>query len=324
MRTNVEQSLDSLFEVRNGVASSAVSISPVKDATYDTPYIRPSSSRKGTLAGYVSSLQTKPHIYPRNSIIVSTDGQGSHTYSYVTSFSFVPNSNVAVLLPRKEMTLGEKIYYAHCITRNRYKFSYGRKPKGARLKKIMLPTTVPSYVNGVEITQLDHSSPVSTQPTPELHAAVWKEFAYRDLFDIKKGKRLTKQAMLEGTTPFIGSSDSNNGVTGYVGQPAEHAGNTITVAYDGSVGEAFYQPKPYFALDSVNVLYPRFALNPYIALFLATLIRKEKYRYNYGRKWHLGRMNESVIKLPITENGGPDWQFMEKYIKSLPYSSGVQ
>ena len=26
-----------------------------------------------------------------------------------------------------------------------------------------------------------------------------------------------------------------------------------------------------------------------------------------------------MIKLPITTDGDPDWQFMENYIKALPY-----
>ena len=27
-----------------------------------------------------------------------------------------------------------------------------------------------------------------------------------------------------------------------------------------------------------------------------------------------------IIKLPVDKDGKPDWQFMEDYIKSLPYS----
>ena len=29
---------------------------------------------------------------------------------------------------------------------------------------------------------------------------------------------------------------------------------------------------------------------------------------------------KEIIKLPVDTNGNPDWQYMEKYIKSLPYS----
>lgn len=153
----------------------------------------------------------------------------------------------------------------------------------------------------------------------------WKGFRLSDLFDLKKGKRLTKADQTEGDTPYIGAIDSNNGVSGYIGQPPIHQGGTISVSYNGSVAEAFYQAIPYWATDDVNVLYPKgFKLTAATALFICTLIRMEKYRFNYGRKWHLDRMRESVIKLPVTQTGEPDWGFMESYIKSLPYSSQIQ
>jgi hypothetical protein len=62
------------------------------------------------------------------------------------------------------------------------------------------------------------------------------------------------------------------------------------------------------------------ALNPYIAMFLIPLIKKEKIKFHYGRKWRIERMAKSSIKLPINENNKPDWEFMESYIKGLSYS----
>ncbi len=153
----------------------------------------------------------------------------------------------------------------------------------------------------------------------------WKAFKLSDLFDIKKGKRLTKADQTEGNTPYIGAIDSNNGVSRYIGQRPIHKGGTISVSYNGSVAEAFYQPKPYWATDDVNVLYPKgFILTPASALFVCTVIRMEKYRFNYGRKWHLDRMRDSVIKLPATKSGEPDWESMEGYIKALPYGSQIE
>ena len=152
----------------------------------------------------------------------------------------------------------------------------------------------------------------------------WKEFRLSDLFEIRKGKRLTKANQTEGPTPYIGAIDANNGVSGYIGQRPIHAGSTISVSYNGSVAEAFYQPVPYWATDDVNVLYPKgFDLTPATALFVCTIIRKEKYRFSYGRKWHLDRMRESVIRLPVIPTGEPDWAFMENYMKALPYSSQI-
>jgi hypothetical protein len=149
----------------------------------------------------------------------------------------------------------------------------------------------------------------------------WKYFTYEEVFNIKKGKRLTKEEFVEGNTPFIGAIDSNNGYRDLIGQAPIHKGNTITVNYNGSVGEAFYQPKDFWASDDVNVLYPKFKFNEYIAMFIIPIIKKEKYRFNYGRKWESTRMKKSVIKLPVTKDNKIDTALMENYIKSLPYSS---
>ena len=169
----------------------------------------------------------------------------------------------------------------------------------------------------------------------KLDLSDWKRFYLGRLFDIRKGKRLTAADQEDGDNIYIGAIDSNNGVANHIGQPPIHEGNTISLSYNGSVGEAFYQPEPYWATDDVNALYPKFDdFNQYIGLFMAATIRQEKYRFSYGRKWTLENMKATDICLPIKhkDDGSafidatfrysddgyvPDWQFMEDYIKAL-------
>lgn len=163
----------------------------------------------------------------------------------------------------------------------------------------------------------------------------WKRFAIGRLFDIKKGKRLTGEDQEDGNNIYIGAIDSNNGVANHIGQTPIHKGNTISLSYNGSVGEAFYQPEPYWATDDVNALYSKYkAFNELIGLFIVATIRQEKYRFSYGRKWTLENMKITEISLPVQHNTDgslyidstckysdegyvPDWKFMEDYIKSL-------
>ena len=114
-------------------------------------------------------------------------------------------------------------------------------------------------------------------------------------------------------------------ITAKIGNTAHvHKGNKITISYNGSIAEAFYQAEPFWATDDVNILTLKdYKLNVYIAMFLITLFRMEKYRFNYGRKWDKESMSQSKIKLPTTSGSVPDWQFMENYIKSLPYSKNL-
>jgi hypothetical protein len=149
----------------------------------------------------------------------------------------------------------------------------------------------------------------------------WKFFEFKKIFDIRKGKRLTKADMVNGDIPYIGATESNNGVTARISNDEYlHSANTISVSYNGSIAEAFYQTKDFWATDDVNVLYPKFKLNKEIALFLTTIINREKYRFNYGRKWDKESMETSQIKLPAIKvaNGEyePDWIWIENYIKN--------
>lgn len=145
----------------------------------------------------------------------------------------------------------------------------------------------------------------------------WQPFKLNELFDIEKGNRLTKANMREGETPFIGATAFNNGVTMRVGNEGiRFPGNVLTVCYNGSIGETFYQTVPFLASDDVNVLVPKFEMDCRIALFLATLIKLEGENYAYTDKWDKKVMEESVILLPTLE-GQPDWNFMACFVDKL-------
>jgi Type I restriction modification DNA specificity domain. len=231
---------------------------------------------------------------------------------------------VALLRPLIDMTKPQLLFYCYSILSNRYRFSYGRQANRT-LKNMLVPSLdeLPDYVNQTNTTCYDGcDAPLNHSSAPEMDIGWWKDFRLASLFDIRKGQRLTKASMRPGSVPYIGASDTANGETARIGQRAIHSGGTITVSYNGSVAEAFYQPEPYWATDDVNVLYPKgFDLTPSAALFICTVIRLEKYRFNYGRKWHLDRMKESVIRLPVTDSGKPDLAFMDGFIESLPFSS---
>jgi len=147
--------LSSLFEPLNGIATSGLKrFSEKPDDSY-VPLVRPSYRQSTSIAAYVSKKSVNPKfVFPKGTLYVSTNGQGSHTYAYVSVSEFIPNSDVCVLIPKRNMNLQEKLYYAQCITNNRYKFSYGRKPKGDRLKSIMLPKYPPESITKYDIGQI--------------------------------------------------------------------------------------------------------------------------------------------------------------------------
>lgn len=265
-------------------------------------------------------------IYPAGCITVPL--KGSVLMAHLQPKPCYVAHQIAVLEPfDTSMSYIEKLYYVTCIRNNSFKYNYGRQADKT-LGDIEIPTD-----NEIMLSKANslHYKPLSTANKRKstsyvLYVESWKEFCVGDLFEVKKGKRLTSDEQTDGETPYIGAIDSNNGVANYIGQDAIHAGNTISLSYNGSVGEAFYQPKPFWATDDVNVLYFReengVAFNKYIALFVCAVLRQEKYRYSYGRKWVLESMKSTVIKLP-EKSGKPNWSYMEDYMKSLPYGDRI-
>jgi len=152
----------------------------------------------------------------------------------------------------------------------------------------------------------------------ELNISNWKLFRMEEVFTFSKGKRLTKDNMIYGTTNYIGAISDNNGIRQHISENPTHQGNCITVNYNGSVGEAFYQDKPFWASDDVNVLNLKSQnLNRNIGLFLCTVIKHNKYKFGYGRKWTLEKMKESLLMLPVYDDGSINFEYMDSYISNI-------
>lgn len=280
------------------------------------------SSRKHGVSATVAPLEdVEP--YPAGLITVALGG--NPLASFVQKWPFYTAQNVAVLKPRQKMTFAEKVYACLCISRNRFKYSAFGREANRTLHALEIPDKeeYPSWLTSASRVAEKTASPATPEQIPDIDPTTWKPFRISKLFVLKKGKRLTKANRVPGKTPFIGALDRNNGLVEYIDQPAIHPAGTMTVNYNGigGVAAAFYQPSDYWCSDDVNALYPLFSMTPAIALFIATIIRREKFRFSFGRKWHVERMEQSEIYLPAKDDGSPDFDFMERYVNSLPFSS---
>ena len=171
-------------------------------------------------------------------------------------------------------------------------------------------------------------TPIQIKKSIEIFVNNWRYFDLIELFHITGSKSFTKKQMTEygeGQYPYVVTSSENNGVQGFYNHFTEQA-NVLTID-SATIGSCFYQPLKFSASDHVEKLIPQFDMNVYTAIFLKTIIEFEKFRYGYGRKFAQMRIKQTKIKLPVKHNSErdyePDWQFMEDYIKSLPYSSNL-
>lgn len=180
-----------------------------------------------------------------------------------------------------------------------------------------------SAVMGESGASLENMGKVEKEFHPA-NASDWRQFSIGSLFEIEKGTRLTRATMIEGDTPFIGATLENNGITARIGNTGHiHPGGLMTVAYNGqkATGKAFYQPISFWASDDVNVLYPKFSLTENIALFLAPLFWEAGRPYSFGDKWGKDVMESDYLTLPANASGEPDWDYMDKYMRTIMESA---
>lgn len=169
-----------------------------------------------------------------------------------------------------------------------------------------------------------------TNKNIKLNINNWKLFNLnKEVINLGLGKPLHK-VELEGSfsagrTPYITRTAKNNGTEllldsgGFVKKISK--GNCITIGAEGL--KAFFQENDFLTGNKINILKSK-KINKYNAMFLITILDLQiEEKFSYGRAVVKGRLEEMKIKLPQDKDGNPDWEFMEDYIKSLPYSKNL-
>lgn len=302
--------------------------------TFENPSVN-FISRSAQNNGVSAKVDKISHMdpYPGGCLTIALGG--SIGAAFYHRKPFYTAQNIAVVKFEESVPWLAKLYLCQIIkfeVRNRFR-AFGRE-LNRHIKKdfsVMLPCDEdgnPDWKYMETFMKALKHKPMTTKIEKKrlnLDIGTWGEYRLDELFIFTKGKRLTKEDMIPGGINFLGAISENNGVREKIETNFYWEPNCITVNYNGSVGEAFYQSKPFWASDDVSVLYAKdfWKMNKYIAMFLITVIKANKYRFGYGRKWTMEKMKETVIRLPSQEDGVPDFIYMEKYIKSLPYSDRI-
>jgi hypothetical protein len=92
-------------------------------------------------------LPTGVEVSPAGCLSVALGGNGVLS-TFHQPAPFVCGRDVAVLTPRRSMTVGELLWWSHLIHFNAYRYSYGRQANRT-LAKLLLPSEIPDYVSRV-------------------------------------------------------------------------------------------------------------------------------------------------------------------------------
>jgi hypothetical protein len=314
--------ISDLFEVKYGVNLELINLEECNKQDKNSINFISRTDKNNGISAYVQKLD---EVEPNPPYTISVAGGGSVLATFFQQEPYYSGRDIYILIPKKRFSETEMIFYCYCIRKNKYRYNYGRQANKT-LKGILVPEKIPndwSNLNIKKLNALQKDSILSKEI--KLNTDSWIWFNLIDLFDISASRDSLSEELTEGgKTPYITSSESNNGVTSFFEEKATNKAGTITANRGGSVGYFFYQPVDYMATPvDVRILLPKFKIDSFIGLFMKTILQLEKYRYNYSRKMGTDRLNEFKIKLPADSDNKPDWNFMRNYIKSLPYSSNI-
>lgn len=267
--------------------------------------------------------------------VLTLANSGSVGSTFYQQFEFVASDHVTAL---KSENAGKYAYLflSTVVKRLEEKYSFNREINDTRIKreKLILPVDKEGNPNFqymsdfVKKLELDKAQEVleyiyiyirvKNILEEKVCEISWKDFWIEDICEIKSGVRLTKANQEIGLRPFVGASDSDNGVTAFVSNTNKSLdANVLGVNYNGSVVENFYHPYEAIFSDDVKRLKWKDEMygNKYTYLFLKQMILSQKIKYAYGYKFNGERMKRQKIMLPVTKTGLPDYDYMTSYMK---------
>jgi len=305
-----------LFELRQGNGFELMHIGTAEKS--DVNFVSRTSQNNGVVAQVEKLDDTKP--FKAGNITVALGG--SVLSAFVQQKPFYTAFHIMVLEPKSEMTLAEKLYYCMCIKANAYRYSYGRQANKT-LKDIDLPDNIPAWVNKAKVKPI--STSIAKRNLPHLEIEEWADFKIGDLFRLERCKNSSSGDLLDGDDCYyLGAKKNDNGVMRRVKREDGliTKGNCIVFIGNGqgSVGFTNYMNQDFIGTADLTVGYNE-NLNKFIGMFLVTLLDLERLKYSFGRKWS-ARISDTVIRLPA-KGDNPDWNYMESYIKALPYSDRI-
>ena len=152
----------------------------------------------------------------------------------------------------------------------------------------------------------------------KLRTVKWGEFKYKEVFNrIEQGRRLKKDDQIDGTIPFVMSGTTNSGVVNFISNPvASFPKNAITIDI---FGNTFYRDYAFGAGDDTGVYWNDvIAYSSNAMLFFAVAMQKSMIgKFSYGKKLRSSQSENFTMRLPVTDDGKIDFDFMESFVAEL-------
>lgn len=135
-----------------------------------------------------------------------------------------------------------------------------------------------------------------------------------------KSKGLNHIQKTDNGISYLGATNQNNGVLCFVNSidGLIQKGNCIAFIRngEGSMGYSVYKAENFIATSDMTLGYNKH-LNRYTGTFITTIADRVRGKYNFGYKRSATRLSKEIISLPVDNDGDPDWEYMETYMRNI-------
>lgn len=121
-----------------------------------------------------------------------------------------------------------------------------------------------------------------------------------------------------GKTPAYSSDTSNNGRLGLVDRDPLFSiteKTPVFLIFGDHTKTMDIVHESFCVMDNVKVLSPKYKLSDEMLLYIITEWKKAIPNLGYARHWSVAKNTQ--ISLPVTPDGSPDFDYMERYIKAI-------
>ncbi len=185
-----------------------------------------------------------------------------------------------------------------------------------------------AYLIKIDRATYGGNQPSIPEFTPLSPDSGWREFVAEEIFTLERGHFHSISDLDPGDYVTISRISTDNGFVGLYDMPdeaREWTSGTITVST--VTGDAFAQPVPFIATDNVVMCSPKPEFNgfsPASLMFAAQMLSSAKWRYSYGRQCYQRRFAKTQFAMPVDQDGGLNYRYMEKMVEAIPYWQSVK
>ena len=212
-------------------------------------------------------------------------------------------SGLTVLVPKEKMSDEEFYWYAGCINYRRWRFSFGRMVIGGRIRHLKLikpPDKLKVSINYEKLL------PKKIEGKRKIENILFEPYCLKGLFDIVRGRGSYFENCKSGNIPLISASSSNNGIIGFVDMEPAFKAPAITI--ERVSGTAFVQLEDFVTVpDDIFVLKPKKELSVEEFFYIAAMINRNRWKFNYSRKVTPTRFKKLRIPMSVKDSkSNPD------------------